>query len=62
MNARLIYLILIPLAFVNILFYYAGVYFMEVELNFLQATAIQVMANVMVAFYLVDQIKKDNFY
>lgn len=62
MNARLIYLILIPLAFVNILFYHAGVYFMEVEPNYLQVTAIQVMANLMVAFYLVDQIKKDNFY
>lgn len=62
MNARLIYLILIPLGFLNIIFYYVWVYLTEVEPSFLQFTLIQILANFIAASYIIDHIKKDDFY
>lgn len=62
MNARFIYLFLIPLAFVNVLFYYLWVYLTESEPGFAQLVLVQVFVNFIVAGYIIGQIKRDNFY
>ena len=62
MSTKTIYLILIPLGFVNIFFYYVWYYLMRDEPTLLQFTVLQVFVNAIAAGFIINQIKKDNFY
>lgn len=62
MKTNKIYFILLPLGCINILFYYIWIYLLGEEPALFQYSILQVFANGIAAMYIINHIKKDDFY